>query len=67
MQYDSYSYLWPPRPEKPVPEGLIAFYEQRGWWALWELESYLLQQRLYDTAVDDMAANRKEKERQQNS
>lgn len=33
MDYTDYSYLWPPRPEKPVPHGLITFYENRGWWA----------------------------------
>lgn len=32
MNYDSYSYLYPPRPESPIPRGLIKFYESRNWW-----------------------------------
>lgn len=31
MQYDSYQYLWPPRPEKAVPNGMLEFYERQGW------------------------------------
>lgn len=30
MEYDHYGYLYPPRPEKAVPPGLINFYEKRG-------------------------------------
>ena len=33
MRYDSYRYLWPPRPEKAAPPELIEFYWRRGWLA----------------------------------
>lgn len=33
MRFDSYRYLWPPRPETKIPSALIGFYEQRGWQA----------------------------------
>jgi hypothetical protein len=33
VSYDSYRYLWPPRPEKAAPQELIQFYERRGWTA----------------------------------
>src|ERR1700674_2324929 len=26
-------YLFPPRPDNPVPVGQLEFYEKRGWWA----------------------------------
>lgn len=32
MRYDSYQYLWPPRPANPVPPGLLNHYERQGWW-----------------------------------
>lgn len=32
MIYDG-GYLFPPRPEKKVPQGMLQFYENRGWWA----------------------------------
>lgn len=31
MRYESYRYLWPPRPDNAVPPELIGFYEKRGW------------------------------------
>jgi hypothetical protein len=31
MRYDQYAYLWPPRPEKPIPPDLMGFYAKRGW------------------------------------
>jgi len=31
MQYNSYRYLWPPRPETKVPRGALTFYEGRKW------------------------------------
>jgi hypothetical protein len=31
MRYDTYRYLWPPRPEAAAPPELIRFYEKRGW------------------------------------
>jgi len=31
MNYDTYIYLWPPRPETKIPRGMLSFYEQRGW------------------------------------
>jgi hypothetical protein len=33
MQYDSYRYLSPPRPESPVHPDLLPFYQKRKWWA----------------------------------
>lgn len=33
MKYDSYQYLYPPRPETRIPPGSLGFYESRGWWA----------------------------------
>lgn len=33
MNYDSYQYLWPPRPEQKIPQGMLPFYEKRGFWA----------------------------------
>ena len=31
MRYEGYTYLWPPRPKKAVPENMLHFYESRGW------------------------------------
>ncbi len=31
MRYEEYNYLWPPRPEKPIPTTSIQFYEKRNW------------------------------------
>ena len=31
MRYEGYTYLWPPRPSKAIPENMIHFYESRGW------------------------------------
>lgn len=31
MNYDSYSYLYPPRPEAKIPSQMLGFYEKRGW------------------------------------
>lgn len=31
MQYASYTYLWPPRPETAIPRSALSFYEKRGW------------------------------------
>lgn len=31
MRYEGYTYLWPPRPKKAIPENMLHFYEQRGW------------------------------------
>lgn len=33
MRFEEYSYLWPPRPEKAVPDAAIPFYETQGYWA----------------------------------
>lgn len=33
MKYDTYRFLWPPRPERAAPPQLMGFYEQRGWTA----------------------------------
>lgn len=33
MNYDAYSYLYPPRPEKKIPRDLLSFYKNRGYWA----------------------------------
>ena len=32
MKYDEYQYLWPPRPEQKIPQGLLTFYEKKGFW-----------------------------------
>ena len=31
MKYSKYTYLYPPRPEKAIPPGLLAAYEDKGW------------------------------------
>jgi hypothetical protein len=31
MRFDSYDYLWPPRPENAIPRPMISYYERRGW------------------------------------
>ena len=31
MDYTEYSYLYPPRPDAKVPQGMLGFYEKRGW------------------------------------
>jgi len=31
MKYDSWKYLFPPRPESAIPPDMLAFYEKRGW------------------------------------
>lgn len=31
MRFDSYTYLWPPRPEKPAPPSLLKHFEQCGY------------------------------------
>jgi hypothetical protein len=31
MLYQSFSYLFPPRPEKPVPRDFFGYYEKKGW------------------------------------
>ena len=31
MRYEGYTYLWPPRPQKAIPENMLPFYEKRGW------------------------------------
>lgn len=31
MDYNEYSYLFPPRPETKIAQGQLAFYEKRGW------------------------------------
>lgn len=31
MNYDSYMYLWPPRPEAKIPVAMTGFYDKRGW------------------------------------
>ncbi len=33
MNYDAYTYLFPPRPEVKVPRGMLTYYEKLGWWA----------------------------------
>lgn len=30
-KYTTFAYLWPPRPEKPVPVNFLNFYRKRGW------------------------------------
>ncbi len=31
MKYTKYTYLYPPRPEKAIPPGLLSAYEDKGW------------------------------------
>jgi hypothetical protein len=31
MRYEGYTYLWPPRPKKAIPENMLPLYERRGW------------------------------------
>lgn len=31
MTFDAYQYLWPPRPEKAIPDNLLGYYEQKKW------------------------------------
>lgn len=31
MDYASYMYLWPPRPEVKIPKTMTGFYDKRGW------------------------------------
>lgn len=31
MNYNSYAYLWPPRPETKIPVSMTNFYDKRGW------------------------------------
>jgi hypothetical protein len=31
MRYESYAYLYPPRPEKAIPPNLFAYYQRKGW------------------------------------
>ena len=31
MHFDDFQYLFPPRPNKSIPQGLLGFYEQRGY------------------------------------
>jgi hypothetical protein len=33
LRYESYSYLWAPRPEVKIAKSQLAFYENKGWWA----------------------------------
>lgn len=33
MQFSSYTYLWPPRPDRAISRDLIGFYQKRGWLA----------------------------------
>jgi len=33
MVYNEYAYLWPPRPEQKIPQGMLKFYENRGFLA----------------------------------
>ncbi len=33
MRYDSYRYLWPPRPETAAAPNTLPLYERQGWWA----------------------------------
>jgi len=30
-EYTDFTYLWPPRPEKAIPNNFIGFYARRGW------------------------------------
>jgi len=31
MIFNSYQYLWPPRPVNPIPDILLKYYEDKGW------------------------------------
>jgi len=31
VKFDAYQYLWPPRPEKAIPDNLLGYYEQKKW------------------------------------
>lgn len=31
MRYESYAYLYPPRPEKAIPPNLFTYYQRKGW------------------------------------
>lgn len=33
MEYSSYRYLWPPRPEAKIPVSMTGFYDKRNWMA----------------------------------
>jgi len=33
MEYASYMYLWPPRPESKIPVGMTGFYDRKSWTA----------------------------------
>jgi hypothetical protein len=33
VEYNQYSYLFPPRPENKIPRDMLPFYEKRGYWA----------------------------------
>lgn len=33
MDYADYKYLWPPRPDQAIPQGLLTFYEKKKYWA----------------------------------
>lgn len=33
MNYEKYSYVWPPRPEVKIPSAMTNFYDKRGWLA----------------------------------
>lgn len=37
LAYDSYRYLYPPRPEQAVPRVMATRYEKEGWWAQYKL------------------------------
>jgi hypothetical protein len=32
MNYDEYAYLWPPRPEQKIPQGMLTFYQNQKFW-----------------------------------
>jgi len=31
MEYTTFQYLWPPRPDNKIPSGMLGFYEKRKW------------------------------------
>lgn len=31
MDYTDYQYLWPPRPETKIPQGMLGFYQKKGY------------------------------------
>lgn len=33
LRYETYTYLWAPRPETKIAKPQLAFYENEGWWA----------------------------------